>query len=86
MAADDKGLPSPTRLLRKPPRDDWKKIKEEFYPSKPVIQLPEMDFEAMYPWGLPKETAKFEFSEKTSEKYNRAGANRFRNQGNKWSD
>jgi hypothetical protein len=37
-------------------------IKEEFYPSEPVIQLPEMDFETMHPWGLPKEETKKEMS------------------------
>jgi len=38
-------------------KDNRKKIKE-FYPSEPVIKLPEMDFETMYPWGLPKEETK----------------------------
>jgi len=25
-------------------KDNWQKIKEEFYPSEPVIKLPEMSF------------------------------------------
>jgi hypothetical protein len=45
-------------------KDNWKKIKEEFYPSEQVIKLPEMDFETMYPWGLPKEEPKKETSSK----------------------
>jgi|SRR5215831_5980646 len=89
MAAEDKErqLPPSTRLLRKPPRDKWKKIKEQYYPSKPIIQLPEMDFQTLYPYGRPREEGiTFEFSERTSERYNRSGANRFRKQGSKWSD
>jgi len=41
-------------------KDTWPEQKEKFYPSEPVIQLGEMDFETMYPWGKPKEETKKE--------------------------
>jgi len=47
-------------------KDNWKKVKEQFYPSEPVIQLGEMDPETLHPWGhfdiygLPKEETKKE--------------------------
>lgn len=39
-------------------KDNWKEIKEKFYPSEPVIKLGEMDLETLHPWGLPKEESK----------------------------
>lgn len=45
-------------LLEEIKKDNWQKRKEEFYPSEPVVKLPEMDFETLYPYGKPKEETK----------------------------
>jgi len=72
------------------PKSDWEEQKKTYYPDEPVIQLGEMDEKTLNPYpdphGYRKSPSNFEFSEKTSERYNRAGANKFRGQGNKWSD
>jgi len=68
--------------------DYWTLVKQYYYPSEPVIKLPEMDPETMNPYPDPhgyRKATDFKFSEGSSERYNRSGANRFRRQGTKWS-
>jgi len=35
--------------------EEWTRQKKFYYPDEPVINLGEMDFQTMYPYGKPKE-------------------------------
>jgi hypothetical protein len=39
-------------------KDTWPEQKELYYPSEPVVNLGEMSFDTLYPYGKPKEATK----------------------------